>query len=75
MKPQRWQQLDKLFHVALERKPEERAAFLDEACASDAALRRQVEQLLAAHRDAGSFIESPAMEVEARGVAVDLSRA
>jgi serine/threonine protein kinase/tetratricopeptide (TPR) repeat protein len=71
MKPEHWQQLDKLFHSALERGPEECAAFLDEACAGDASLRKQVEALLAAHEQAGSFIESPAMEVAARGVAAD----
>jgi serine/threonine-protein kinase len=71
MKPEHWQQLDKLFHSALEREPAERAAFLDEACAGDDPLRKQVEAVLAAHEQAGSFIESPAMEVEARGVAAD----
>ena len=59
MKPKRWQQLDKLFHSALERRTEERAAFLDEACAGDESLRRQVEALLAAHDEARSFIERP----------------
>ncbi len=71
MKPEHWQRLDQLFHAALERTPEERAAFLDEACAGDESLRKQVEALVAAHEEAGSFIESPAMEVEARGVAAD----
>ena len=71
MKPERWQQLDELFDAALARTPGERAAFLDEACAGDESLRKQVEALLAAHEEAGSFIESPAMEVEARGVAAD----
>ena len=60
MKPERWQQLDELFHAALQHEPEERAAFLDEGCAGDEALRRQVEALLAAHEEAGSFIENPA---------------
>jgi serine/threonine protein kinase/Tol biopolymer transport system component len=71
MKPEHWQQLDKLFHSVLEREPAERAAFLDEACAGDESLRKRVEALLAADGKAGSFIESPAMEVEARGVAAD----
>lgn len=48
---------------------EERATFLDDACAGDEFLRKQVEVLLAAHDEAGSFIESPAMEVQARGLA------
>src|SRR5712691_7034206 len=71
MKPEHWQQLDELFHAALQHEPEERTAFLDEACVDDEALRQQVEALLAANEEAGSFIESPAMEVEARGVAAD----
>jgi len=71
MKPERWQHLDQLFHDALERKPVERAAFLDEACAGDESLRKQVEALLAAHAEAGSFIESPALEVEARSLVGD----
>src|SRR5512132_1103991 len=71
MKPERWQQLDNLFHSALQREPAERASFLDEACAGDESLREQLEALVAAHQRAGSFIERPAMEVEARGLAVD----
>jgi hypothetical protein len=68
MKPERWQKIDELFHAAVERNDGERAAFLDDACAGDESLRKQVEALLAGHEQAGSFIESPAMEVEARGV-------
>lgn len=69
MKPERWQQLDELFHAALERAPEMRAAFLDEACAGDQSLREEVVVLLAAHKEAGSFIESPALEIEAKSLA------
>jgi serine/threonine protein kinase/tetratricopeptide (TPR) repeat protein len=39
----------------------ERAAYLDRACAGDAALRARVEALLAVHDRAGDFLESPAM--------------
>jgi hypothetical protein len=46
MKPERWQQLDKLFHSALRLEPDERTAFLAEACAGDESLRRRVEALL-----------------------------
>ncbi len=38
----------------------ERTAFLDAACADAADLRGEVEALLAAHAEAGSFLESPA---------------
>jgi serine/threonine protein kinase/Tol biopolymer transport system component len=71
MKPERWQQLDQLFHSASEYAPAERAAFLDKACNGDNALRKEVEALIAAHEGAGSFIEDPAMQVEARELAAD----
>ncbi|HBB97364.1 MAG TPA: hypothetical protein DC054_18450 [Blastocatellia bacterium] len=69
MKPERWQQLDRLFHSALEREPERRLAFLEDACAGDEELRRQIDALLSAHESAGSFIEKPAIENEARVIA------
>ena len=40
--------------------PEERRAFLDEACGDEADLRSQVDALLRAHDQAGSFLEAPA---------------
>jgi serine/threonine-protein kinase len=43
--------------------PADRAAFLDEACAGDAALRGRVEALLKAHDEPGSFLEKPAVEL------------
>src|SRR5260370_38637648 len=57
MKPERWQQIDQVLEAALERERNERAAFLDQACAGDEELRREVESLLRAHEQAGSFIE------------------
>jgi tetratricopeptide (TPR) repeat protein/serine/threonine protein kinase len=39
---------------------EELLRFLDGACGGDPALRARVEELLRAHRDAGSFLEEPA---------------
>jgi len=64
MKPERWQQLDRLFHSALGREPGERAGFLDDACADDGALRRQIDELLSAHEQSGSFIEKPALRLD-----------
>jgi hypothetical protein len=40
----------------------ERLAFLDQACAGDVALRRQVERLLACHPQVGRFLERPIVE-------------
>jgi serine/threonine-protein kinase len=52
--------LEAIFFAALEKgSPQERAAYLDEACAGDPDLRRRVEKMLAAQARAGSFLESP----------------
>ena len=45
--------------AALELDAGQRAAYLDEVCVSDAALRQQVEALLQAHEQAGDFLEAP----------------
>jgi WD40 repeat protein/serine/threonine protein kinase len=58
-------QVESIFFAALEREsPTERAAWLDEACAGDAVLRRRVEQLLAAHPRLGGFLQPEARAVE-----------
>src|SRR2546425_5551098 len=38
----------------------QRAAYLDEACAGDAALRQRVEELLQASEEAGGVLQDPA---------------
>ena len=75
MKPERWQQVEHLFHSALEQGPEERASFLGEACAGDEELRKQVEALLDGHDRAGSFIEQEAFAVAAKNLAADQAAA
>jgi len=65
----RWQQIEKIYHSALEHEPRQRQAFLREACAGDEALRKEVESLLAHQLQAESFIEAPALEVAAKGMA------
>lgn len=40
--------------------PDERAAYLDQVCGHDPALRSRVQALIRAHHDAGSFLEQPA---------------
>ncbi|MDQ3133342.1 MAG: serine/threonine-protein kinase, partial [Acidobacteriota bacterium] len=71
MKAERWQQVERLYHAALESEPESRASFLDEACAGDAELRGEVESLLGYEERAERFIESPALEVAAGLMAED----
>ena len=60
MQPERWQQIDNLFHQALEHDPIQRASFLSEACLGDESLQREVESLISSHERAQSFIETPA---------------
>ena len=50
MNAERWQEVKALFEAALDRPPSDRAAFLG-AAAIDPETRREVESLLAAHRE------------------------
>ncbi len=57
--------LETVFFAALDKgSPAERAAYLDEACGGDDALRRKIERMLAAHAEAGSFLETPTGEFD-----------
>ena len=64
MTPERWQQIEALYHAAYARPAVERAAFLAEACQGDETLQREVEQLLSESSDAG-FLAAPALETTA----------
>ena len=55
MDTKRWEQIKKLFQEAIERKPEDRPAFLDKACGEDRRLRQKVEAMLAMDSDDSSF--------------------
>jgi hypothetical protein len=49
-----------IFKAALELKmAAERAAYLEEACGADPALKARIVALLKAHDEAGDFLESP----------------
>jgi Tol biopolymer transport system component/serine/threonine protein kinase len=71
MKSERWKQVEQLYHAALERAPDERAAFLAENCAADSDLRREVEELLGYDGVAESFIQGNALAFEARRLEPD----
>ena len=68
MKPERWNQVDRLLGEALELSPERRPAFLDKACAGDEELRKELDALLASDDGTQSFLEKPALEVAARAL-------
>jgi eukaryotic-like serine/threonine-protein kinase len=69
MRPERWRQIDQLLEAALDREPEERAAFLAVACADDESLRLEVESLLRSDGAAESFIEEPVVALAAEVIA------
>ena len=62
MDSERWRQIYQLLEAAMDREPEERAAFLAAACADDESLRLEVESLLRSDEAAESFIEKPVVE-------------
>jgi serine/threonine protein kinase/tetratricopeptide (TPR) repeat protein len=60
-----WQRVEEVFLLALEYSAEDRAAFLQTACAGDVSLREEVEVMLLSHEQAGDFMEQPAYQVNA----------
>jgi tRNA A-37 threonylcarbamoyl transferase component Bud32 len=69
MHPKRWIEIDNLLQSVLERPTNEREEFLHEACAGDEELECEVRTLLAAQREARSFLQSPALDVVAQAMA------
>ncbi len=57
--PGRWPKVARILDAALDLTPEQRPAFLDQACAGDAGLRAEVEAMLAG-AEAEDFLKSPA---------------
>lgn len=71
MKAEDWEQIESLFHEALELGPEARGAYLEGACAGDAALRAEVESLLEARDRREHFLEEPAFDLGLKVLAGD----
>ncbi|HEY3619207.1 MAG TPA: serine/threonine-protein kinase, partial [Candidatus Sulfotelmatobacter sp.] len=64
MTPEQWQRVRDVLAEALERKPEDRPAFLDRACSPDPALRQEVDRLLASSDEArSSFLQSSTFRI------------
>ena len=74
MDSERWKQVDSLLQAVLERPVEERDEFLRDASAGDVALEREVRSLLASQLEAGSFLESPAIDMAAQAIAHQKNR-
>ena len=64
MNPQRWLDVERLFHEALALPPQRRLQFLDDSCAGDESLKRDVQSLLDESSD-DDFLETPALDPDA----------
>jgi serine/threonine protein kinase len=73
MEADRWERIEQLCQAALERDEAQQTAFLEAACGADHDLRREVESLLAHRRRAENFLETPAMQIAARALALENS--
>jgi Tol biopolymer transport system component len=63
MTPQRWRQIEQLYHAALDREPRLRAAYIEENCAGDVSLLREVDSLLARDAsDPNALLNQPAQQ-------------
>jgi non-specific serine/threonine protein kinase/serine/threonine-protein kinase len=58
--PEQAQRVAEIVEAALERDLADWSSFLDESCADDPALRKEIESLLAYQKEATDFIEAPA---------------
>jgi tetratricopeptide (TPR) repeat protein len=59
MNPELWQRLKPLFHNALDRPIEYRAAFIDEACGNDPELKENLVKLVQAAQEATGTLDAP----------------
>jgi serine/threonine protein kinase/Tol biopolymer transport system component len=73
MNAERWREVDRLYHSALEREPGERAAFLVQACSGDEELRREVEELLAQDSSTDDVLERPVVDLLADSTVTQLT--
>ena len=60
---ERWVRIKELFEAAADLDPSQRAAFLEQECAGDEALRDEVESLLKSDEQTNDFIEQPAFAI------------
>jgi len=72
VEPERWLDVERIYHAAMECAENQRALYLEQACAADEALRFEVESLLKYAERPAEFLGMPALEVMARALAEDL---
>jgi len=67
MDPDRWEQIEQIYHAALQRAPGLRGAFLAEACRGDQDLQREVEALLTQEGSRSGLIGQPTQTIVGQG--------
>ena len=67
MNSEQWTRVKDVFNAALERKPDERRAYVADATAGDESVRLEVERLLDAQPNPSDFIEHPAASTSLSG--------
>jgi serine/threonine protein kinase/Tol biopolymer transport system component len=75
MTPEQWHRVKEVFEAALGHAPEERSAFVGQACAGDDLLHREVNSLLSSYEEESSFMETPAAAIAARTLVSEESAA
>jgi len=65
MEPERWRQIERVYHLALERAPGGRVSFLEQTCDGDEELRREVESLLSHADGAEEYVDAAVRAVAA----------
>jgi serine/threonine protein kinase/tetratricopeptide (TPR) repeat protein len=61
--PERYRQIDELFHSALDVAPADRPAFVRSVCNGDESLRQEVEALLASAKEEWRLMDEPVPEI------------
>jgi hypothetical protein len=64
--PERWRQIERIYHSALERPSPEREAFLETECRGDDSLRLEVESLMSRAVSADNFLDGAAADAVAQ---------
>lgn len=67
MTPELWQRIKEILQMALEKSPEERSAFIEEAAGGDLILAGEARSFLD-HATVGSFLEDPPLEMLAQAL-------
>ena len=62
MDPEQWERVKTVFEATLDLVSADRAAFLDQACGGDEAVRAEVESLLASQDESGQFLARRALD-------------